>query len=259
MFRLIWLYIRVGVMNEVQYRINFFVQLLESGIALATGLIVLSIIFSYTPSLNQWSQPELLVVMGVHILIGGIINTFIEPNMVRLMDDIAEGTLDYILTKPEDAQLLVSIRELRFWNLVDVLLGGIVMGWGISGLVGSLTFTGLLSFLLMLPLGIILLYCFWLMIASLAFWFVRFSDVATIFETMYQAGRWPITIYPGWLRGVLTFLVPVAFAVTIPAESLTNRLDGNTIGMALGLTAVLVVVSRLIWLWGVRSYAGASA
>lgn len=40
-----------------------------------------------------------------------------------------------------------------------------------------------------------------------------------------QAGRWPVGIYPIWLRMGLTFIVPLAFAVTVPAEAVSGRLD----------------------------------
>ena len=116
-FRLLKVFLRVGILNEVQYRVNFFVQILQTMIALGTGLVVLNLVFEYTTSLNGWSESELLVVMGVHILIGGIIKMIIQPNMMRLMDDIAQGMLDYTLTKPENAQLLVSVRELQFWQI----------------------------------------------------------------------------------------------------------------------------------------------
>ncbi|MGQ0570362.1 MAG: ABC-2 family transporter protein, partial [Armatimonadota bacterium] len=85
--RLAWLYLRVGVMSEVQYRVNFFVQLLQSLVALGTGLVALALVFTYTDTLAGWSHAELLAVMGVHILVGGIIRTSIQPNMQRLMDD----------------------------------------------------------------------------------------------------------------------------------------------------------------------------
>jgi len=41
---------------------------------------------------------------------------------------------------------------------------------------------------------------------------------------------------PSWLRLILTFIVPVAFAVTAPAEALTARLTPQTLALALGLT-----------------------
>ena len=76
---------------------------------------------------------------------------------------------------------------------------------------------------------------------------------------MYQAGRWPVSIYPAVLRVLLTFLVPVAFAVTVPAEAIVGRLTWPTLAAALGLAAAIFVAARAFWLYGVRNYSGASA
>ena len=46
--RVAWLYFKVGVMNELQYRVNFFVQLLQSLIQVGTGLVMLSLVYSHT-------------------------------------------------------------------------------------------------------------------------------------------------------------------------------------------------------------------
>jgi ABC-2 type transport system permease protein len=88
---------------------------------------------------------------------------------------------------------------------------------------------------------------------------VRVENVLMIFQSMYEAGRWPISLYPGWLRFGLTFLVPVAFATTVPAEALTGRLNGQTLLGALALAAALLVASRLFWRVAIRHYSGASA
>ena len=258
-FRLLWIFLRVGVLNELQYRVNFFVQVGQTVIALITGLIVLGLVFDYTTTLNGWSEGELLVVMGVHILIGGVVKMVVQPNMMRLMNDIEQGTLDYILTKPENAQLLVSVQEVRFWQIVDVLTGFAVMGWGLSTLQTSIAIVDVFSFLLMMLLGIILMYSFWLMIASITFWVIRISDIVTIWQSLYQAGRWPVSIYPSWLQLVLTFLVPVAFAVTVPAEIVTGRSSLLQMGFALSLTAVIFTISHFVWKRGLHNYSGASA
>src|SRR5699024_3605600 len=90
----------------------------------------------------------------------------------------------------------------------------------------TLSSVNVLLFLLMLAAGLAIIYSFMLMLSTLAFWFVKLENVLVIFNTMFgNAGSWPITIYPGWLRVSLTFLIPIAFAVTIPAESLTGRLE----------------------------------
>jgi ABC-2 type transport system permease protein len=66
-------------------------------------------------------------------------------------------------------------------------------------------------------------------------------------------------VYPGWLRYSMTYLVPVAFAVTVPAQALTHRLHWTTAAVAFGFAVVLVVLTRWFWRFGLRRYSGASA
>lgn len=257
--RLIFSHLRIGVANEMQYRVNFFIQLLQSCIALATGLIGLALVFSHTTQLGGWSQPELLAVMGVYMMMGGLIQAAIQPNMQRLMDDIQGGTLDFALTKPIDAQILVSIREFRFWQLIDGVVGVIVLVIAVVQMQSTIGLQHALGFIAALLLGGVMIYCFWLILTTSAFWLIRIWELVNLFQGLYAAGRWPVTIYPNWLRYGLTFLVPVAFAVTVPAQALTNRLTPLTLLGAAGMALFLLVLARLIWRLGVRSYAGASA
>ncbi|MGQ0604961.1 MAG: ABC transporter permease, partial [Anaerolineales bacterium] len=249
----------VGALNELQYRVNFFIQLLQSFIALGVGLVGLWLVFSHTTELGGWSRPELLAVMGVHILMGGLVNALIQPNMNRLLQDVQEGTLDYALTKPEDAQLIISIRDFRVWSLVNVVVGAIVLGWALMELQGSLGLVQALAFAVALLLGGLMLYSFWLMLTSVAFWFIRVDEMVNLFEGVFAAGRYPVGIYPDWMRAGLTFLVPVAFAVTVPAEALTGRLTAQTLLSAAALTVALLLIARFVWRRGLRAYSGASA
>jgi ABC-2 type transport system permease protein len=257
--RLFGVFFRVGALNELQYRANFAVQVFQSIIALLTGLAVLALVFGQTTDLAGWSEAELLAVMGVHILMGGVIGAAVQPNMERLMGDVRQGTLDFILTKPEDSQVLVSVREFRIWRLVDVVIGGIVLAIAIIQIEGSLGLGTALAFAFALLIGATMIYCFWLILTTAAFWIVRMDEIHELWDGIYQSGRWPVAIYPGWLRISLTYLVPIAFAVTVPAEVLTGRLTLETLAIATAFALALVFVSRLWWRYGLKHYSGASA
>ena len=258
-FRLSWLFFRIGALNELQYRANFWLQILQSAIQLGTGLAVLGLVFSQTPALNGWSQPALLAVMGVHILMGGVIGALIQPSMERLRQDIRQGTFDFVLTKPEDVQILSSVREIRIWQAVDVLVGLVVLAIAIAQLQEGVGVVDALAFAVALVVGGLMIYSFWLILTTVAFWIVRIDEIAELFEGVYQSGRWPVTIYPEWLRVSLTFLVPIAFAVTVPAQALTKRLTPETLLLALGFAIVALVVSRAFFRIGLRRYSGASS
>lgn len=257
--KLFWHFFRIGALNELQYRVNFFVQIFQSLLALGTGLVGLALVFSHTTALAGWSRAELLVVMGVHLFMGGVIQMSIQPNMARLMGEIQDGTFDFALTKPVDSQVVVSVREVRIWQVVDVLMGAGVMAYAVTQLGRAVGAWQALGFAAALLCGAAMIYSFWLILTTGAFWVVRMEHIIELFQGVYQAGRWPVSIYPDWLKTGLTFLVPIAFAVTVPAEALTNRLNAQTLGLAAALAVALLFVARWVWRRGLKAYSGASA
>ena len=257
--RLVWVFVRIGVMGELAYRVNFIVQLFQSLLGLGTALAGLAVVFSHTDTLGGWRPDELLALVGVYLLVGGAINLVIQPSMERLIESVREGTLDYVLTKPEDAQLLVSVQAVQIWKLVDVVLGTGVLIVALVRLREAVGPGQAAAFVVALLSGGAIVYSFWLILATCSFWFVRVENILVIFQSMYEAGRWPVSLYPQWLRFALTFLVPVAFATTVPAEALSGRLTAQTLLGAVTLAAALLIVSRLFWRVGIRHYSGASA
>ncbi len=257
--RLAGTFLRIGVLNELQYRVNFFFSLLQSAIAVGTSLAVLGLVFRQTESLGGWSAGELLVVMGVYVLMGGVIRTLIQPNMQQLMTDVEEGTLDYVLTKPADGQLLVSVRRVQLWQAVDVLVGAGLIVFAAARLPGAVGVGAALAFAVSLLLGAVVIYCFWLVLTLGAFWVTRVNFIVELFDGMYQAGRWPVTIYPGWLRIGFTVLVPLAFAITVPAAALTGRSAGWLVAGSVAFSGALAVSTRWAWRRALRRYSGASA
>ena len=257
--RVALLHLRVGIMNDLQYRVNFALQVLQSLLALTTGLVVFALVYSHTAELNGWSQNELLAVLGVQLMMGGVIHAVIQPNMMAFTEEIRDGKLDHALTKPVDAQMLVSVRRVEVWQAVDVLTGAGVIAVSMVRLGSDLGALDILAFAVALVFGVVLLYCFWMLLATLAFWVVNLWHLPELFEGVFQTGRWPIGIYPTWLRFSVTFLVPIAFAVTVPAEAVTSRLEWQTLALAAGFAVVLFAITRWFWRFGLSNYTGASA
>ena len=257
--RLAGTFLRIGILNELQYRVNLVFSLVQSAIAVGTSLAVLALVFGNTDSLRGWSAGELLVVMGVHVLVGGLIRSVIQPNMQQLMEDIQRGTLDFVLTKPADGQLLVSVRRVQLWQAVDILVGTALVVVAVVRLPATPGVPDVLAFAAALALGAVSIYCFWLLLTTLAFWVTRLDPLVELFEGMYQAGRWPVSVYPGWLRIGFTVLVPLAFAVTVPASALTGRSTGWLLLGSVAFTVALATVTRLAWRHALRRYSGASA
>ena len=253
-------FFRLGLLNIMQYRSDFFISLLNVLITLGTQLLGLQVIFGQTADLRGWTRDDLIVLIGIHMFVGGLLGLVIRPSMQALMEGIRLGTFDFVLTKPVDSQLFTSVQKVAPQSTTDMLSGLGVVILGMTRLDTGLSMGAVLLFAVVLLAGVAIIYSFMLILSTMAFWFVRLDNVLVIFQTMFgNAGSWPITIYPAWLRTTLTFFVPVAFAVTIPAESLTGRLDSMTVVGTLALAAAFFVGARAFWRYALRHYTGASA
>ena len=257
--RLAGLHIKIGTLNELQYRANFWIQLVNSTIGLGVALVAIAVVYGQTDSLQGWAQPELLAVMGVHLMIGGFLRTFVNPNMWNLLSDVQEGTLDYTLTRPADSQLLVSVRQVSIWNVIDILLGVAVVSYAVNQMSSNIGWSHAGAFVVAVSCGALTIYSIWLAAASMAFKTIRIDNLMQLLNGIYEAGRWPVGIYPFWLRSSLTIIIPLAFAITIPAEIISDRVNWWWMLAGVGVAALALTASRLVWRWGVKNYSGASA
>jgi ABC-2 type transport system permease protein len=257
--RVLYTFLMVSLRNELTYRANFFMHVFDSLFTLGTSLTWLSVIFSQTDTLLGWKPIELVAVVSTYTFIRGILNLTIKPSFQKFIEDIQQGTLDFTLIKPMDSQWVVSIQQLRIWSITEILLGLIALIIAMVQMSESVSWVQILLFLVVMILGLGIIYSFLLMLTTCAFWFIQIENVLEIFESMYQAGRWPLGIYPKYLRYALTFLVPIAFAVTVPAEVLTHRLGYYEFFLTAGLSVTMLILSRWFWKVGLRHYSGASS
>ena len=57
---------------------------------------------------------------------------------------------------------------------------------------------------------------------------IRVDEITNLFEGIYAAGRWPVGIYPDWLRASLTFLE----SLNVPYEGFLPALVARSGGAA---------------------------
>jgi ABC-2 type transport system permease protein len=78
-------------------------------------------------------------------------------------------------------------------------------------------------------------------------------------DGLFQMARYPVGLYPSWLRMVLTWLVPVGIMTTIPAQALTGALPAATLAASLAAALVLLLAASALFRLGLRRYASASS
>ena len=189
----------------------------------------------------------------------GTIEAIFQPSFNEMMEQVRLGTLDFTLLKPANSQFLVSARRFSLVQITQILLGFVVMLAGLGRLGQAITPLNALGFLVVLGCGLILVYSILLILATTSFWFVKVDNIMVIFWAFTDAGRFPVDIYPGWLRITLTTVVPIGLAVTVPAEAIAGRLPPMTLIATVLGTIVVFFFASWFWRRGLKSYTGASA
>jgi ABC-2 type transport system permease protein len=258
-FRIVRTFIGAEMQNELAYRLNFVLGIFEMVLVIGTSIGAVLVLFTQTTNLNGWSLPQMIALTGVYYLVQGGVNLVFSPSFEKLMEHVRLGTLDFTLLKPANTQFLVSTRHFRLVRLVDFLFGTGVVVVGLVMLGDAVTIWSALGFLVTLACGIACVYALLLTLVTLAFWFVRVDNILAIFWAFTDAGRFPIDLYPGWLRLTLATIVPIGIAVTVPAEAISGRMSLETFAGMLAGTVFSVGFASWFWRRGLKSYTGASA
>jgi ABC-2 type transport system permease protein len=259
--RLIGHFIRAAAQQELAYRTNFLIGMLHSLLNLTTGVLGLVVLFGQVETVRGWTFPATLALLGVYLIVGALRGICIGPSLDKLAGlggEVWTGTFDWTLLRPVDAQFLASFRHWRLFALLDLLFGLVVLGVAMAQLNAAFTFERIAVFLIALAAGVTTLYALLLAFAALAFWS---PGVLTtwVFDSVFQMARYPIGLYPGWLRLVLTWIIPVGIMTTIPAQALSGDLSpALLLGSSVLAVALLFGASALFRL-GTRRYASASS
>ncbi len=257
--RLLGLFYKNSILKELEYRVNFISNIFMSGFWLVWGVVGVSVFFLHRDTMGDWTFPEVLMVVGLFTLFNGLMESLLRPNVGAVIEQIRDGTFDFVLTKPVNSQFIASFRTLVVWRLVDVLIGGALIIYALGQLHVTPTPTQVAAFAVMLGSGMIIVYAIWLLMVSLAFWFVKIDNITELFYAFYEAGRYPVTIYRGVVRVLLTFIVPIAFVTTFPVSALLGRIDYPTMGIGFAFALGLFMLSNRFWYFAVRHYSSASS
>ena len=257
-FKLISIFAGSSIAVQLEYRANFVVNILGSLLTALGSLFGLSILLAGGSSLGGWNQLEAVVVVGVFTLVEGYMGMFLYPNLNKIAESVRLGSMDFTLLKPLDAQFLVSSRNINILRVADILIGiGLIMYASMQ--LSNVTVSGVLVAVLLILAGWASVYAIWLMLCTTAFWWVGVENITELFWGFFRAGQFPVTAFPGWGRIFFTFVIPVAFITTVPAEALIGKVQLEAVLGSLGVAVLLLIISRLFWKFALRSYTSASS
>jgi ABC-2 type transport system permease protein len=248
---------QAAIAAELEYRFNFLLATLGSLGSLAGSVFGLFLFYRTGYQFQGWPWQAALLVLGVFTLLQGFSATFLVPNLNKIVQQVQQGTLDFVLLKPISSQFWLSTRTISPWGVPDLLFGLAVIVY--SGSQMGIKAMDYAAAVLPLSFSLVILYSLWFMLGATSIWFVKIYNVTEVLRGLVEAGRYPISAYPMGYRLFFTFVVPVAFLTTVPAEVLLGRgLSLWTLGSG-ALACALFWAAHRFWQFAQRFYTSASS
>jgi ABC-2 type transport system permease protein len=257
--RLLGVQLRASVQVTLQYRVDFLIGMVMAVFWMGWNLGPMLVVWGQRPTVAGWTLPEALLVTAWFMLLKAVLEGGVQPSLLAVVEHIRKGTLDFVLLKPADAQFLVSTQKFEINQVVDAL-GAIGLGVYAFLAMGRTPHPADVAIALVLTLASAgLLYALSIFVVSAAFWVVRLDNLIYLFNSIFDAARWPAMVFRGLWRIFFTFVIPLALMTTYPALAILGRLSAQTALLALGGSVAFIVISRLVWTRAIGHYTSASS
>lgn len=256
-FRLLQIQLKAALLHTLQYRVDFFIQMFMAVFWGGIALVPLLVLFSMREGVAGWSAHEAYVVVGFFMALKGVIEGAIQPSLAAVVEHIRKGTLDFLLLKPVDAQFLLSTSKLQLARCVDVAAGFGVVAWALYKARGAAPWHDLALCFVTFLCALTILYSIWILVVSLSFRVVKIDNLSFLIVSMFDAARFPSSVFRGAFAILFTFVIPLSLMTTYPALALLGRIRGDQVAIALAVACVFFALSRVTWLHSIRAYTGA--
>lgn len=256
---LVMSFFKASMMSDLEYRMNIALKFFNDLIWYAVQLSVFEALFAYTKSVSGWTLYDTRVFMAVLFVTDSLFMILFSENLDKLSDRVRKGEIDMLLTKPANAQFILSFQKM---NTAYVLNFALTSSWLIYSLIklpGGIDAFKILSLLIMIPSAVALTYSTRFFFSASALIFTRADNLNYVWYNLYKLGTRPDSIYPTWLRYILLSFIPVAFFASVPARLVMGTASAWLILVGVAISTSFVYATTRFWKYALTFYSSASS
>ena len=239
----------------MEYRADFLLGLIGFILVQGVGIVFIGLVFNSIPTLKGWSFYEILFIYGFAQIPRGIDHVFTDQLWIFSWKTIVQGEFDRYLVRPLNPLFQVIVERFQPDGFGEIIVGTMILvtSWSKLGL--EITIGRMIALIFVILCASVIYTAIKLAVTSIAFW-VKFAQ--SYLYMAYQLStfvKYPITIYPAWIRGVLTFIIPFAFTGYFPAAYILGK-GSFLLGVVLTFVVsfISIFIAYRIWLIGIKRY-----
>lgn len=251
---LTWFLGAVYLRRLMEYRADFLIGTVSFFVAVSVQALTISMVFRQVPVVQGWRYEEVLFLLGFSLIPRGLDHLFTDNLWELGRKFVQRGEFFKYLIRPVDP-LFYLISERFFYpeGLGQLLAGISITGYAAMMLDLHLSVPKLAAAAGLVICGAMIYMAIKLVFASLAFWtVVSLPAMAAVYE-LSSFVKYPLDIYSGAVRLLLTWVIPFAFTAYVPVTYLL--FDRTDLIFWTPLVAVIsLAIALTIWRKGLAVY-----
>ncbi len=248
---------KATLIQAMEYRVSFLFSIIANFADFTFGFLQYIVFFSAAKSIAGWNNDEILTLYAVFMCIFSLHFILLYPNLIEMGEMINRGSLDLLLTKPINSQLVLSFRRISLEELGSLGASAFLLLWLIWRGAISLSVAVMTQFFSAMLVSMVLVYSLFMILMSLAVRLEKLENMSQLMWSLFSFCRYPAEIYPGWLKHLFYSLFPIAFVSTVPASAIIGRLSWQTSFTGTIMAMIALVASTLLWKHTIRAYTSA--
>ena len=246
--------VKTALAQVAAYRLDFILSMIITFFGNVMFPLVTILIYSAGAGFPGWSFYEVLLIQSIFTISNGLASVMLGGVLWTTMQHIREGSFEIVLLRPIDPLFFLIASNFETESLGQLLGGGVMLGIAVAH-TGAASAVAVLQCAVLFAAGFAVMTGIFLVMAAASFKWVGNSRLPEIFDSVKTFGKYPVTIFPKIVTGIVTFIIPVAMAGFFPAQALLGRLE--PLAMIAVLPCVLFMLFG-IWLYRhmIRLYEG---
>jgi ABC-2 type transport system permease protein len=258
-FKVFSSFMRNSLLVNYEYRANFLLKILVYTSWTTVQLLFLSIIFLKIKEINGWSKYEIFLLLGIDQIIYSIFFGVVLTSLNKLENHVLTGSMDYIMLKPLNSQFIISFRHIDIFQIFPGIYGIGIFLYAKSKLNLYIPPYKLLLCIYLMIVGIIILYSLYIISVSFTFKYIKSNSLNNIIITFNECMAYPIDIYKGIFKFIITVIIPVGIVVDTPARMLVKHITLENILLSTCIGIVFFLLGIISWKNGIKHYTSASS
>lgn len=255
-FKLYIAYLKRSFISRLEYRKDWYIAMFSFFVANAASIASIYMIVNSIPSLQGWSIFELGFLYGFSMLPIALDHMFADDLWLIAYRKVQNGELDKYFLRPIPVLFQVIAEVFQPEGFGELLVGITMLV--LCGLNVSINWSFPLVLLLVVAVifGAMIITSLKIMMAALAFPFKRSGVLLQIVYNFNTYAKYPLTIFPMFIKCFLTFVVPFGLIISVPIETVFFN-TYNPLWLCLiiiGVAIVFVFLAIFIWTKLERKY-----